>query len=92
MSHYQPRLDDVQFILNQVLHAPERIAALPSFAEVDGDLITQVLDEAGKFIAEKIAPLNAVGDHVGAQFHNGSVTMPPGFKEAYQAFWQAGWA
>ena len=90
MSHYQPRLDDVQFILNDVLHAPERIAELPNFSEVDADLMTQVLDEAGKFIAEQIAPLNAVGDQVGAQFKAGQVTMPLGFKDAYQAFWQAG--
>jgi alkylation response protein AidB-like acyl-CoA dehydrogenase len=92
MSHYQPRLDDVQFILNDVLHAPARIAELPNFSEVDADLMAQVLDEAGKFIAEQIAPLNPVGDQVGAQFKAGQVTMPPGFKDAYQTFWQAGWA
>jgi len=92
MSSYQPRLDDVQFILQQVLHAPSRIAEMPAFAEVDADLMTQILDEAGKFIAEQIAPLNRVGDEVGAQFKDGQVTMPPGFREAYQAFWQAGWA
>ena len=92
MSHYQPRLEDVQFILNDVLHAPERIAEMPNFSEVDVDLMTQVLDEAGKFIAEQIAPLNPVGDQLGAQFKAGQVTMPPGFKDAYQAFWQSGWA
>ena len=92
MSDYQPRLDDVQFILRDVLHAPERIAALPAFAEVDADLMTQILDEAGKFIGEQIAPLNRTGDEVGAQWHQGAVTMPPGFRDAYQSFWQAGWA
>ena len=92
MSHYQPRLHDVQFILNDVLHAPQRIAELPNFAEVDADLMHQVLEEAGKFVADHIAPLNRVGDEVGAQWHDGHVTMPPGFKDAYQAFWQAGWA
>ncbi len=92
MSHYQPRLDDVRFILENVLHAPQRIAEMPAFAEVDVDLINQVLEEAGKFVADHIAPLNRVGDEIGAQFKNGNVTMPPGFKEAYQAFWQSGWA
>ena len=92
MSHYQPQLSDVQFILQNVLHAPQRIAEMPRFAEVDADLMTQILDEASKFIADQIAPLNRVGDEVGAQWHNGTVTMPPGFKDAYQAFWQAGWA
>jgi alkylation response protein AidB-like acyl-CoA dehydrogenase len=90
--NYQPRLEDIQFILEKVLHVPQRIAELPAFAEVDADLINQVLDEAGKFVANEIAPLNRVGDEVGAQFNQGHVTMPPGFKDAYQAFWQSGWA
>jgi alkylation response protein AidB-like acyl-CoA dehydrogenase len=90
--NYKPRLEDIQFILEKVLHMPQRIAELPAYAEVDADLINQVLDEAGKFVANEIAPLNRVGDEVGAQFNQGHVTMPPGFKEAYQSFWQSGWA
>ena len=90
--NYQPRLEDIQFILEKVLHVPQRLAELPAFSEVDADLIHQVLDEAGKFVANEIAPLNRVGDEVGAQFNQGQVTMPPGFKDAYQSFWQAGWA
>jgi alkylation response protein AidB-like acyl-CoA dehydrogenase len=90
--NYQPRLEDIQFILEKVLHVPQRIAELPAYAEVDADLMNQVLDEAGKFVANEIAPLNRVGDEVGAQFNQGHVTMPPGFKEAYQSFWQSGWA
>jgi alkylation response protein AidB-like acyl-CoA dehydrogenase len=90
--NYQPRLEDIQFILEKVLHVPQRIAELPAYAEVDADLMNQVLDEAGKFVANEIAPLNRVGDEVGAQFNQGHVTMPPGFKEAYQSFWKSGWA
>jgi alkylation response protein AidB-like acyl-CoA dehydrogenase len=92
MSDYQPHLSDVQFILNDVLHAPARIAELPHFAEVDADLMNQVLDEASKFIAAEIAPLNQSGDAEGAVWRDGHVTTPQGFKAAYQAFWQAGWA
>jgi len=90
--NYQPRLEDIQFILEKVLHVPQRIAEMPVFAEVDADLMNQVLEEAGKFVGEQIAPLNRVGDEVGAQIKDGVVTMPPGFKVAYQAFWQSGWA
>ena len=90
--NYQPRLEDIQFILEKVLHVPQRIAELPAYSEVDADLMNQVLEEAGKFVANEIAPLNRVGDEVGAQFNQGHVTMPPGFKEAYQSFWQSGWA
>ena len=88
---YQPRLDEIQRILLDVLDAPAQLQALPAYVEVDSDLMRQVLDEAGKFVASEIAPLQRVGDEVGARFEAGQVTMPPGFRAAYQAFWQAGW-
>jgi alkylation response protein AidB-like acyl-CoA dehydrogenase len=91
MNAYTPRTDDMQFVLSRVLNAPAQLQALPAFAEVDAELMQQVLEEAGKFVGEVIAPLNRVGDEIGAQWKDGAVTMPPGFKAAYQAFWQAGW-
>jgi alkylation response protein AidB-like acyl-CoA dehydrogenase len=95
MNAYQPCTDDMAFILSQVLQAPAQLQALPAFAEVDADLMSQVLDEAGKFAGEVVAPLNRDGDEIGVNFANvngrGTVTMPPGFKDAYQAFWQSGW-
>jgi alkylation response protein AidB-like acyl-CoA dehydrogenase/DNA-binding MarR family transcriptional regulator len=91
MNVYQPRTEDMHFVLSRVLNAPARLQALPAFAEVDAELMKQVLDEAGKFVADVIAPLNRDGDEIGAQWRDGAVTMPPGFKEAYQSFWQSGW-
>ena len=91
MSDYQPRIQDMQFVLSQVLNAPQQLQAMPVFAEVDADLVQQVLDEAGKFVGEVVAPLNRDGDEIGAQWQDGKVTMPPGFQAAYQMFWQAGW-
>ena len=91
MNAYQPRTDDMAFILSQVLQAPAQLQALPAFAEVDPDLMRQVLDEAGKFVGEVVAPLNRDGDEIGARWDAGTVTMAPGFRDAYQAFWQGGW-
>lgn len=91
MNHYQPNTDDMFFILQQVLKAPEQLQALPIYAEVDADLMRQVGEEAGKFVGEVISPLNRLGDETGAQFKDGVVTTPPGFRTAYQDFWQAGW-
>jgi alkylation response protein AidB-like acyl-CoA dehydrogenase len=55
----------------------------------------QVLEESAKFVAEVVAPLQRVGDEVGAQHGQengiGKVTMAPGFRDAYQRFWQSGW-
>ena len=89
--HYQAPMTDIQFILNNVLHAPAQLLTLPCFAEADADLVQQVLEEAGKFVTNQVAPLQEVGDSVGCTWDAGRVTTPPGFKEAYQSFWQAGW-
>ncbi|MBW0168827.1 MAG: acyl-CoA dehydrogenase family protein [Hydrogenophaga sp.] len=92
MNSYQPQADRHAFLLMEVLRAPSVLAELPALAEhADAGLLTQVIDEAGKFVGEVIAPLNREGDEVGAQWKAGAVTMPPGFRDAYQAFWQAGW-
>ena len=88
---YLPPTDDILQILLQALDAPAQIQALPPHAEVDVDLMRQVVEEAGKFVGAEIAPLQRVGDEVGAQWADGKVTMPPGFRAAYQSFWQAGW-
>lgn len=89
--NYQPPLDDIHFILHDVLKCPVQLLALPSFADTDADLMRQVVDEAGKFIAQEVAPLQAEGDAIGCKFVDGKVITPPGFKDAYQSFWQAGW-
>ncbi len=91
MNHYEPRTADMAFVFTQVLNAPAQLGALAPYAEVDADLMQQVLDESGKFVGEVVAPLNRVGDEVGAQWADGAVTMPPGFRDAYQSFWQSGW-
>ncbi len=92
MNHYQPHTSDIAHLLFEVLDAPAQLAQLPALADnADPDLMRQVLEEAGKFVGEVVAPLNRDGDEIGARWQDGSVTMPPGFRDAYQSFWQAGW-
>lgn len=88
---YRPDAGDARFLLERVLDAPSQLRALAPFSEVDADLMGQVLEEAARFAGEVIAPLNAVGDGVGARFEQGRVTMPPGSTEAYRAFVDGGW-
>lgn len=89
---YRPDAPAAARWLLDVLGADAVWRALPALAEhADPDLARQVLEEAATFVAEVVAPLNRGGDEVGARWHDGAVTMPPGFRDAYQAFWQAGW-
>jgi butyryl-CoA dehydrogenase len=91
MAQYQPPLRDYQFI-NQELLDPARMQALPGYEEFDNDLINAVLEEAGKFCAEVLFPLNRSGDEEGCRFEDGEVRTPTGFKEAYRQYIEAGWA
>ena len=50
-----------------------------------------VLAEAARVAEGLLAPLDAPGDQVGAQWRDGEVTVPPGFAEAHRAFAEGGW-
>jgi alkylation response protein AidB-like acyl-CoA dehydrogenase len=92
MSHYLPSVADASFLLFDVLDAEHTLSGLPALADNnDRALLTQVLAEAARFVGEAVAPLNRIGDEVGCKFEDGKVTMPPGSRDAYQAFWKAGW-
>src|SRR5690606_12806813 len=58
----------------------------------DFDVVRSVLEEAGKFAAEVLAPLNASGDRASARLHDGSVITPRGLADAYRKFVESGWA
>ncbi|EIJ46370.1 acyl-CoA dehydrogenase [Herbaspirillum sp. GW103] len=88
---YAPPLRDFAFVLDEVLQAPQLLRALPAHAEFDGELMMQVLEEAGRFAANVVAPLNGIGDREGCRFENGAVTTPPGFERAYAQFCAGGW-
>jgi alkylation response protein AidB-like acyl-CoA dehydrogenase len=62
-----------------------------AFSDADADTVQAVLDAAGSFTTEVLAPLNRVGDTVGAKYGNGAVTAAPGFADAYQAYARDGW-
>ena len=91
MPTYKAPLREYRFLLKDVLDI-ERYSNLPSFSEAPIDLIDQVLEEGAKFCEGVLAPLNKVGDEHGCKRHpDGSVETPPGFKEAYRQYVEAGW-
>ena len=53
--------------------------------------VFDAIEAAGDFATEVLAPLDRLGDKVGARFDDGAVSLPEGFKEAYRAFAEAGW-
>ena len=90
MTSYQPPLDEIRFMLRHLADL-EGLARLPGLEAASADLVDQILEEAGRFAASELAPLNATGDRQRARLENGGVRTPDGFKEAYRKFVAGGW-
>ena len=90
MTTYTAPVDDMRFVINE-LAGLGSVAALPGMEEVTPDLVDAILEEAGKFGTEVLAPLNEVGDQQGCTLENGVVRMPEGFGDAYAQFIEMGW-
>ncbi len=87
---YRAPVADIAFALK---HAAGLKAAIAEglYGDLDEATVDSVLEEAGRFAGDVIAPLNRVGDKFGTPFKDGKVTTPPGWKEAYTAWAAAGW-
>ena len=90
MSTYAAPVKDMQFVLRELAGLQE-VSALPGWEDVTPEVVDAVLAEAGKFAREVLDPLNRVGDEQGARLHQGKVTPPEGYAEAYRKFVAAGW-
>ena len=90
MSHFTPPLEDIRFVLHELTDVAA-IQALPGQEEASLELIDAVLEEAGKFAAQVLAPINREGDTYGSRWNDGEVTTAPGFREAYRLYCEAGW-
>ncbi|GAA0617400.1 acyl-CoA dehydrogenase C-terminal domain-containing protein [Brevundimonas kwangchunensis] len=88
---YKAPVRDLTFILSEVLEI-DRYTNQPGFQDVSSELAQQILEEAGRFAEEVIAPINNPGDKEGCHWAEGGVvTTPKGWKEAYHQMVEAGW-
>ncbi|HXE23892.1 MAG TPA: acyl-CoA dehydrogenase C-terminal domain-containing protein [Roseiarcus sp.] len=91
MPTYKAPVSDTLFLLSDVFDYA-RYANTPGFSEAPIDVVEAVLSEGAKFVEEVIQPLNRVGDLEGCKRnHDGSVTTPKGFAQAYKRLVEGGW-
>ncbi|HEV3106613.1 MAG TPA: acyl-CoA dehydrogenase C-terminal domain-containing protein [Trinickia sp.] len=92
MGQYAAPLRDMQFVLHELLNVEAEVKGMPKHVDLDAETINQVLEEAGRFCAEVLFPLNQSGDLEGCTYEgDGIVRTPKGFKEAYRQYVEAGW-
>jgi len=91
MPIYKAPVEDILFLLNDVLHI-ERFGNLPGFADASPDVVAAIASAAGKFCEDVLTPLNRAGDRQGCRrSEDGGVATPEGFKQAYQQVVEGGW-
>lgn len=93
MDNYRAPVEDMVFLVDEVLDAEGRLGSLPDFADlgVGPELTTALLDEAAKLAGEELAPLRRVGDEQPATCADGVVTSSPGHEAALNQMGAGGW-
>jgi len=90
MDTYGAPMRDMRFILDELVGI-DGIAALPGCEAAEAELVYSVLEEADKFAAGVLAPLNKSGDIQGCRLDGERVVVPDGWKDAWDQFVAAGW-
>jgi alkylation response protein AidB-like acyl-CoA dehydrogenase len=91
MPTYQAPIRDTQYVLNAIAGLPA-LATRPAFEHVNSDVVQSILEAGGDFVSDHLAPLNAIGDQGCTHHDDGRVSTPPGFRDAYQTYCEAGWS
>ncbi|NLU97410.1 acyl-CoA dehydrogenase [Marinomonas sp. UCMA 3892] len=90
MMTYQAPYKDMQLLVAQA-YQQQGLDALESLDGFDPELANAVMEEAAKFAAGMLAPLNQIGDVQGCRFQDGDVITPDGWQDAYKQFAESGW-
>jgi acyl-CoA dehydrogenase len=87
---YRAPINDMLLALN---HGAGLQAAMKAghYGDFDSDITAAVLEEAGKFASDVLAPLNRIGDENGIRLDGGKVITAPGWPDAYRRWTAGGW-
>ncbi|MCL4409885.1 MAG: acyl-CoA dehydrogenase C-terminal domain-containing protein [Gammaproteobacteria bacterium] len=92
MSEYRVALQDMNFVLFDVLNVADDWANMDQLSDViDPDTARAILDEAAKLTSTLIAPNARAADEEGIHFADGVVTTPAGYKEQFKQLAEGGW-
>lgn len=87
---YRAPVDEISHVVKNVSGLNE-VLEKGLAGDLSEDLVDAILEEAGKFASDQIAPMLMIGDQHGSTVKDGVVTTPPGWKELYQNWIAGGW-
>ncbi len=91
MSHFEPPVKDMLFALDEFIGL-EKLNQLEGLdQEIDREFLSSIYISAAEIASEVIAPTNVDGDRLGVILKDGKIEVPPGYKEAYEAYISGGW-
>jgi acyl-CoA dehydrogenase len=90
VTDYNAPLDDIKFCLRYAAGLDE-ILQLSAYEGVEIDDVDPILDEAGRFARDVVAPTNRIGDEQGVSVTDGTVKVPAEFAELNQQLVENGW-
>ncbi len=90
VTDYNAPLDDIRFCLRHAADLDQTLK-LEAFDGMEFDDIDQVLEEAGRFARDVVAPTNVAGDTEGVSVEGDKVRVPAAFFDVNQQMVENGW-
>ncbi len=87
---YRAPVPDYEFLFRNVIGF-DQIAATEMFSEASTDVVSAILNEAGRMCEEVMAPLQRPGDLEPARLENGVLRSSPGYADGWKAISEGGW-
>ncbi|MCJ8517570.1 alkylation response protein AidB-like acyl-CoA dehydrogenase [Pseudorhizobium tarimense] len=87
---YKAPVADIAFTLNHVAGLSDALQT-GKLGDLGSDLVDAILEEAGRFASNEMAPLGVTGDRQGARVSDGVVTTPDGWADLYRSWREGGW-
>jgi acyl-CoA dehydrogenase len=89
---FHPPLRELRFVMHELLASDPVLESAYADIDYSGETADNIVEEAGNFAQNVLEPLNSSGDREGARWTPDGVVTPKGFREAYAAYVEAGWA
>ncbi len=91
MQYYNPPLKEIRFVM-EALQFQEKVTSLAPYENFDLETSMAIIETTATICVDKLLPLNRLGDEEGLTFdpETGDVSLPDGFREAYQTVVQNG--